>query len=217
MQYPFYLAENLTPVALAGDHRSFTDLLERNFTAIMNTRNQTPTVKWLRVVQLQAHITRAVLRAGGKPYDLFAVSQSYLERISRISVHERAVLKELIVEYSREALNRLPAGAETQSGIVQRFLRSLENCDLRTLTVQSLADVLHVTPSHLCRAVRQATGRTPTNPSSQTRSGTDATQYALGDPDGARRRVWQGEHVHRILPKRIRGNARELQDALRVR
>ena len=162
MNYPFYLAENLTPVASAGNLGAFIDLVERNFATIMNTRGQTSTVKWLRVVQLQAHVTRAILRAGGKPHDLFTLSQSYLEQISRIRVKDREALVSLLVEFSREAFQRLPGLAGMPPGVAQRFLSSLEECSLDTASVKELAQRLRVTPSHLCRAVQKATGRTPT-------------------------------------------------------
>ena len=160
LTYPFYLAENLAPAALSGDVRTFTELVERNFSVIMNSRNQTATVKWLRVAQLQAHITRAVFRAGGRPDELFVLSQRYLEKLSRFPVRERRGLREVLVEYSRVAMASL-GSTRMRMSLCQQFLCLLKTPDTLALSVHSIAGVLGVTPSHLCRSIRRATGRSP--------------------------------------------------------
>lgn len=161
MKYPFYLVENLTAAAMERDDRAFANLVERNFTVIMNDAGQTATVRWLRVAQLVSLITRAALRAGGRSQELFALSQLYLERLSRIPVNARTQMRELLLEFSNEVLEQLPSPLQAQSTLLRRFLELLGAADFQQVSVNELAQSLGVTASHLCRAVKAQTGRTP--------------------------------------------------------
>ena len=60
MRYPFHLGENLTALASARDFDAVLHLAGRHFDLIMNAHSQSQTLRKLRVVQLQATLTRAI-------------------------------------------------------------------------------------------------------------------------------------------------------------
>ncbi|MFN0170956.1 MAG: helix-turn-helix transcriptional regulator [Bryobacteraceae bacterium] len=161
MSYPFYLAENLTAALAAHDRTAFVDLVTRNFDVIMNTPSQTGTMKKLRVAQLEALITRTVYRAGAQPGPLFDISMVYLERIANLRVIDREPMREVLVEFCREAVEMTPRTSQSPTGLVQRFFQDLEKVRSEQLNVEAVARRLRVSPSHLCRAVKSAAGRTP--------------------------------------------------------
>lgn len=158
MRYPFHLGENLTALATARDFDAVLHVTGRNFDLIMNAHSQSWTLRKLRVVQLQATLTRAVYRAGADPHRLFDCEMEYLETISRVRATDRTELRALILTFTRHALALIPQHTSAQPNLVQRFLREAgENPS----PVSEVAQRLGVTPAYLSRIVRQATGRSP--------------------------------------------------------
>jgi AraC-like DNA-binding protein len=158
MRYPFHLGENLTILATARDFEAVLHLTGRNFDLVMNSQSQSRTLRKLRVVQLQATLTRAIYRAGADPHQLFDCEMEYLEKISRVRASDRAGLRGLILAFTRDALTLVPQRPSAHPNLVQRFLCEVEQCPS---PVNEIAQHLGVTAAYLSRSVKQATGRSP--------------------------------------------------------
>ena len=81
MRYPFHIGENLTALTSARNFDAVLHVAGRNFDLVMNAHSQSQTLRKLRVVQLQATLTRAIYRAGAEPTRLFDCEMAYLEKI----------------------------------------------------------------------------------------------------------------------------------------
>ncbi len=127
----------------------------------MADRRQTATMRWLRVAQLQAHFTRSVFRAGANPQALIEVSFAFLERFSRCPVRDEATQRQLLLDCCRKTIALVPQTPRSHSSLLQRFFKALERQNFGSLTVDGIATQLRVSPSHLSRAIKIATGRTP--------------------------------------------------------
>jgi AraC-like DNA-binding protein len=158
MRYPFHLGENLTALARARDFEAVVHLTGRNFDLVMNAQSQSQTLRKLRVVQLQATVTRAIYRAGADPHRLFECEMVYLEKISRIRADDRAGLRSLMLAFTRDAIALIPQHPSAHPNLVQRFLREVEQ---GALPVSEVARRLGVTAAYLSRVVKQTTGRSP--------------------------------------------------------
>lgn len=158
MRYPFHIGENLTALATARNFDAVLHVTGRNFDLIMNAHSQSQTLRKLRVVQLQATLTRAIYRSGADPTRLFDCEMDYLEKISRVRASDRANLRTLMLTFTQDALALIPQHPNAHPNLVQRFLLEAEQS---SLSVHEMAQRLGVTPAYLSRAVRQATGRSP--------------------------------------------------------
>jgi AraC-like DNA-binding protein len=161
MSYPFYLAENLVAMAASRDLVAFTNLARRNFEVIMNTHSQSGTMRKLRVAQLESLISRAVYRAGGNPDLLFEMSMVFLEKISKLRVNQREELKHVLTTFCARSLELVPETPQNHPNLLQRFLHELEQDNEGQLSVAMAARKLNVSTSYLCRAIKLATGRRP--------------------------------------------------------
>ena len=161
MAYPFYLGENLAATAASRDLIAFASLASRNFDVIMNTHGQSRTIKKLRLAGLVSLISRAVYRAGGNPDQVFDISMVCFERISKLRVDQREELKAILLAFCARALELVPEVPRKHPNLLQRFLQELDQDAEGRLSVEIMAQKLKVSASHLCRAVKLATGRTP--------------------------------------------------------
>jgi AraC-like DNA-binding protein len=158
MRYPFHIGENLTALTSARNFDAVLHVAGRNFDLVMNAHSQSQTLRKLRVVQLQATLTRAIYRAGAEPTRLFDCEMAYLEKISRVRAGDRAGLRALILAFTQDALALIPQQTNAHPNLVQRFLLEAEQ---NSSPVHEVAQRLGVTAAYLSRTVRQATGRSP--------------------------------------------------------
>jgi AraC-like DNA-binding protein len=161
MSYPFYLGETLATAAAARDVEALCGLAKRNFDVIMNTHSQSWTMRKMRVVQLEALISRAVYRAGAEPEPLFEVSMQFLDRFGRTPARDREQLKATLIDFCRCAMEFIPQFPHSHPNLLQRFLREVEQDVHGKLRVADAARRLNVSASHLSRMVKLATGRAP--------------------------------------------------------
>ncbi len=159
MSYPFYLAENLNRTV--RDETAFVTLALRNFEAIMQTHSQSATMKKMRVIQLEALISRAIYRTGAEPDPLFRKSMEFLQKLSKTPVDRSDCLRTVLVEFCEEVLRQVPNETSRVPSLLERFFEYIRNEAANPLTVAVVAQALSVSPSHLSRAVRLATGRPP--------------------------------------------------------
>lgn len=161
MSYPFYLGENLNACAAARDIAGFVNLVERNFHVIVNAPAESATVKKLRLSALVSLVVRAVYRTGASPMQLQELGIDCYKQMSRLRAGQRDEMRKLLVAFSRRALTLIPDRARRAPTLLQRFLAEINDNDGTPLAVAQVARTLNVSASHLCRAIRTATGRTP--------------------------------------------------------
>jgi len=160
VSYPFYLGESLVATAASHDLTAFSNLVERNFSVIINTHAQSATVKKFRLAGLVSLITRAVYRAGGNPDRAFDLSMDCYEEIGKLRIDERDKLASVLQTFCHAAFELIPKTSFRPPNLLQRFLQELEQ-DKEQLSVETVARKLNVSTSYLCRVIKVATGRTP--------------------------------------------------------
>lgn len=162
MSYPFYLGESLVATAASRDATAFTSLAKRNFNVIMNTHSQSGMIKKLRLATLVSLISRAVYRAGGNPDHVFEMSMVCCEQLSKVRVHQREELERVLLGFSRAAFELIPEiSYRRPPNLLQRFLEELDQDKEGQFSVEQAAQKLKVSTSYLCRVIKAATGRTP--------------------------------------------------------
>jgi AraC-like DNA-binding protein len=159
--YPFYLGENLVSCAASRDFVGFTTLVRRNVDVIMNAPNEAPSVKKLRVSAIISLTVRAVYRTGADPDKLQHLGVETYRKLSGISGRERNEIKDLLVTFASQALRMVPEILHRHPSLLQRFFQQIEQHKGGQLTVELVATSLNVSASHLCRVIKMATGRTP--------------------------------------------------------
>ncbi|PYV36704.1 MAG: hypothetical protein DMG06_30125 [Acidobacteria bacterium] len=161
MTYPFYLGENLVSCAASRDFVGFTTLVGRNVDVIMNAPHESPSVKKLRVSAIISLTVRAVYRTGADSEKLQHLGLETYRKLSRISGRARDDIKYLLVTFASQALKLVPEVLHRHPNLLQRFFEQIEQHKDGQLTVELVATSLKVSGSHLCRAIKMATGRTP--------------------------------------------------------
>ncbi len=161
MSYPFYLGETLVTAAACRDVAALCGLAKRNFDVIMNTHSQSWTMRKMRVVQLEALISRAIYRAGAAPEPLFDISMEFLDRLSRTAARDRQQLKTILIDFCHSAMRLVPEFPRSHPNLLQRFLRLVDEDVEGKLKVAEAARTLTVSVAHLSRIVKISTGRSP--------------------------------------------------------
>jgi AraC-like DNA-binding protein len=162
VKYPFYLGESLVATAASRDLRAFMNLAERNFNVIMNHNSQPRRITKLRLASLVSVITRVIYRAGADPDQIFQLGLVCYDQISKLRVDQRGKLKKALLSFCSGAFELIPETITPQPpSLLQRFLQELDQHKAGKLSVNGLAAKLTVSASYLCRVVRAATGRTP--------------------------------------------------------
>ncbi len=161
MSYPFYLGESLAAAASSRDEAALINLVKRNFEVIMNTHSQSGTMRKLRVAQLEALISRAVYRAGADPDRVFETSMRFLEQISKLRVRQREELRNTLTAFCSCLMQLIPDFPRSHPSLLERFLNVMEQDKEGKLTVEQVARKLSMSPSHLSRVIKMATGRSP--------------------------------------------------------
>ncbi len=161
MSYPWYLGESLVATAASHDLTAFTNLAKRNLDVIMNTHSQSATVKKLRLASLVSLISRAAYRAGGNPDRVFDMSMVCYEQISKLRIGQREELKKTLLAYCSSTFELIPEVSCRRPNLLQRFLQELDQDKEGQLSVEGVAGKLKVSTSYLCRVLKVATGRTP--------------------------------------------------------
>jgi len=161
MSYPFHIGENLTACAAARDISGFVSLVERNFQVIMNAPSESWSVKKLRLSALVSLVVRAVYRTGASPAALQRLGLDCYKHLSKVRVGQREEMRSLLLGFSHQALKLIPDSFRRQPSLLQRFLKEVNESQQAPRGVQSVARSLDVSASHLCRAIKMATGRTP--------------------------------------------------------
>jgi len=112
---------------------------------------------------LEALITRTAYRRGANPVVLFDTGMVFLEKIAKLKVSQREQMAKVILDYCEEALRLMADSAErpARPSLLQRFFDEIERTTNDVVTVEGVARRLGVSPSHLARAVKSATGRPP--------------------------------------------------------
>jgi len=161
MSYPFYLGESLNSRAAARDFAGFEMLVKRNVDVILNAPHESPSVKKLRVSALISLVVRAVFRSGANPVELFGLSSDTYRKLSKVPAGRRDDIKSLLMGFASKALKLVPEVSYAHPSLLQRFFDEVDGDKEGQLTVELCARSLNVSASHLCRAIKSATGRTP--------------------------------------------------------
>ena len=156
MAYPFYLGENLSSRAASLDFAGFASLVKRNIDVILNLPFEPATVKKLRVSSMISLVTRAVYRAGADPQKIQQLGVHCYSDLAKLSAGRRDEIKNLLVKFSERAVRLVPEKLKPHSSLLQRFFDEVAREDVSI-------SVAGVDPCHLCRAVKAATGRTPSD------------------------------------------------------
>lgn len=127
----------------------------------MNAPHEPPSVKKLRVSAIISLTVRAIYRTGADPEKLQHLGLETYRKLSRISGRGRDEIKELLVTFASQALKMVPEVLHKHPSLLQRFFEQIERHKDGQLTVELVASNLNVSGSHLCRAIKMATGRTP--------------------------------------------------------
>lgn len=161
MAYPYYLGENLISCAASRDFVGFVNLAQRNIDVVLNAPQELPSVTKLRVSAILSLVARAVYRTGADPAKLQSLVLEAYRTLSKIPARERDEIRAMLVTFSSEALKLVPDALQPHSSLLQRFFDQIEQDKDGLLTVDRVAHSLQLSASHLCRAIRSATGRTP--------------------------------------------------------
>lgn len=161
MAYPFYLGENFNSTAASRDLVGFSNLVKRNVDVILNTPGERATVRKLRVSAVISLVVRAVYRTGAEPEKIQELGTNCYKKLAKLSAGQRAEIKNLLVAFSEDAIRLVPETVKPHPSLLQRFFDEIGKATVESATVSAVASALGVNPSHLCRAIKTATGRTP--------------------------------------------------------
>jgi AraC-like DNA-binding protein len=159
--YPFYLGENLMSCAASRDFVGFATLVRRNIDVIMNHPHEPPSAKKLRVSALISLVVRAIYRTGADPEKLQELGFEAYQKLSKIPARKRDEIKGLLIAFATSAFKLVPEVLHSHPSLLQRFFDQIDQDKDGKLTVEVVAGNLNISASHLCRAVKMAAGRTP--------------------------------------------------------